>query len=221
MTDKQKKYIMDTARHIEFLGLKLEEAVEILEDAKIREENVYILFNGKKLYSLLGDEDSWWQEVTGETKKEFLRLQEIELKKYREMYRKKKEEAELKIPMWIERGEKYVYPQKKDLWVHLVNVRAHGIYNGAELDNALAIMECLDNGGTIEKANEILKSEPNSGSSYGITLSIVFTFSKRGPEFYKGVVKHINEEQMKEIVKVEKENAIFEKEIQEEEKGKE
>lgn len=220
MTDKQKKYIMDTARHIEFLGLKLEEAVEILEDAKIREENVYILFNGKKLYSLLGDEDSWWQEVTGKTKKEFLRIQEIELKKYREMYRKEKEEAELKIPIWIKRGEKYIFPQRKNLWAKCVDIRAHDLYNGKELDNALDIMECLDNGGTIEEANKILENENHSGSSYGITLSIVFTFSKRGPEFYKGVEKHINEEQMKEIVKVEKENAIFEKEIQEE-KGKE
>ena len=221
MTDKQKKYIMDTARHIEFLGVKLEEAVEILEDAKIREKNVYILFNGKKLYSLLGDEDSWWQEVTGETKKEFLRLQEIELKKYREMYRKEKEEAELKIPRWIDRGEKYIFPQRKNLWAECVDIRAHDLFNGAELDNVLDIMECLDNAGTIEEANKILENAKHTAFLYGVTLSIVFTFSKRGPEFYKGVAKHINEEQMKEIVKVEKENAIFKKKIQEGERGKE
>lgn len=77
-------------------------------------------------------------------------------------------------------------------------------------------MECLDNGGTIEEANKILDDENHSGTSYGITLSIVLSFSKRGPEFYRAVRgADISERQMKELEKIEKENADYERELTE------
>ena len=124
--------------------------------------------------------------------------------------------AEEKIPEWIERGKKFIYPQQEEMWKYCVDVRAHDLYHGNDLENALDIMECLDNGGTIEEANKILDDENHSGTSYGITLSIVLSFSKRGPEFYRAVRgENISERQMKELEKIEKENADYERELTE------
>ena len=106
-----------------------------------------------------------------------------------------------------------IYPQRQETWKDCVKIRAHDLYNGMELDNALDTMECLENGGTIEEANKILEDANHSGMSYSVTLSIIVSFSKRGPEFYRFVTKNLTPEQEGELAKIEQENEIFEQEL--------
>lgn len=196
----------------------LGEAVEILDQHKKSQKNIFIEFNGKKLYSLLDDENSCYMKVVGKPRQQF----EEDRRKWIENYQKKQEEAEKqaesKMPEWIERGNKLIYPQREETWKDCVDIRAHDLYHGIELENALDVMECLENGRTIEEANKILEDANHSGMSYGVTLSIIVSFSKRGPEFYRAVKENLTPEQAGEIAKIERENEIFEKELASQEK---
>lgn len=90
----------------------LKEAVRVLLKAKIFGENIYIDFNGHRLYSLLDDENSCFMKVLGKSKQQ----REEDRIKWLENYEKEQEEnkkqAERKIPAWIERGNKLIYPQR-------------------------------------------------------------------------------------------------------------
>ena len=210
------KEIMDTAIEAKDFAYNLEDVGELLKKYREQGENVYVEFNGHKLYALLDDEDSCYQKVVGMSKKDFKKEQARLHKEMEEKRIAEEKKAEEKIPEWIERGKKFIYPQQEEMWKYCVDVRAHDLYHGNDLENALDIMECLDNGGTIEEANKILDDENHSGTSYGITLSIVLSFSKRGPEFYRAVRgADISEKQMKELEKIEKENADYERELTE------
>ena len=210
------KEIMDTAIEAKDFAYNLEDVGELLKKYREQGENVYVEFNGHKLYALLNDEDSCYRKVLGMSKKDFKKEQARLHKEMEEKRIAEEKKAEEKIPEWIERGKKFIYPQQEEMWKYCVDVRAHDLYHGNDLENALDIMECLDNGGTIEEANKILDDENHSGTSYGITLSIVLSFSKRGPEFYRAVRgENISERQMKELEKIEKENADYERELTE------
>ena len=191
----------------------LKEAVRVLLKAKIFGENIYIDFNGHRLYSLLDDENSCFMKVLGKSKQQREENRIKWLENYEKEQEENKKQAERKIPAWIERGNKLIYPQRQETWKDCVKIRAHDLYNGMELDNALDTMECLENGGTIEEANKILEDANHSGMSYGITLSIIVSFSKRGPEFYKAVRSNLTPEQASKIAKIQRENEIFEQEL--------
>ena len=88
-----------------------------------------------------------------------------------------------KIPSWIERGEKLTYRQLKTKWAERVVKKAFDLYNGSDIEDALRIMEALDNGTSIEEANQ-----PLVGTSVYSAASVndmVLHFSKRGVEFFK------------------------------------
>ena len=91
-----------------------------------------------------------------------------------------------KVPEYIEKGNKLIYPQRKEEWEKCVCTRLSDLYSGMDLDNALQIMEALDNGVTVEEAGKLV-DDGHSGMSYGVTMSIVLTFSKRGVEFCKAM----------------------------------
>lgn len=210
------KEIMDTAIEAKDFAYNLEDVGELLKKYREQGENVYVEFNGHKLYALLDDEDSCYQKVVGMSKKDFKKEQARLHKEMEEKRIAEEKKAEEKIPEWIERGKKFIYPQQEEMWKYCVDVRAHDLYHGNDLENALDIMECLDNGGTIEEANKILDDENHSGTSYAMALSIVLSFSKRGPEFYRAVRgDNISAKQMEELIKIEKENADYERELTE------
>lgn len=224
MNEIEKQKIMAKAElYPGYLG-DLDDAVEFLNDARAEGRNIYIEFNGQKLYSLLDDEDSCYMKVVGTTKKEFEQEQQRWLEEREKRKKEEKAQALVKIPYWIEEGNKLIYPQMQQEWARCVAIRAGDIYHGAELDNALEIMKVLDNipgeEGLIE-AKKILNDFGHSGASYGITTSIIFTFSKRGPEFYRDIYSNnkLYDEDEKEIMeekckKKEEENAMFEEELE-------
>lgn len=223
MNEIEKQEIMAKAeRHEEFFG-HVSNAVRFLHDARVLGRNVYIEFNGQKLYSLLDDENSCYMKLYGKTKKEF----EQEQQRLREEWEKEEKEenakAQSKIPYWIEEGNKLIYPQMQQEWARCVAIRAGDIYHGAELDNALEIMKVLDNipgEEGLTEAKKIFNDAGHSGFTYGITTSIIFTFSKRGPEFYRDIflnnnIYDVDEKETEEkCKKKEEENAMFEEELE-------
>ncbi|HBP43456.1 MAG TPA: hypothetical protein DD621_02060 [Clostridiales bacterium] len=116
-----------------------------------------------------------------------------------------------KIPQWIERGNKIIYPERQKYWAKCVEARAKGMYHGQDLEDALKIMESLDSNPDFKEAKKIFCSQDHSGISFGIVSRILFEFSKKGPEFYEMIVPkmEIDEESQKIINQKKIENKIL------------
>ncbi len=117
------------------------------------------------------------------------------------------------IPEYIEAGKKYIFPEKLGEWEECVCYRFSDLYHGMDLKNALTVMSALDEGKSLEEVGKVI-DDGHSGMSYGMLCSIVLTFSKRGPEFYRGfseTYKHATPEEKAKIdaklAKIEEENA--------------
>ncbi len=200
--------IMEQARRIDAYGiLNLDQAYQVLQKAKQNGENIYINFNGHKLYSLLDDEDMCYIKVTGLSKQEFDNRQKEYKKRLTEIIESETLQAKSKIPDWIKKGQALIYPQMFDRWETCVSVRAKDIYHGTELDNALEIMSILDRvegQEGLDQAKQALDNANHSGTSYQITTSIVLDFSKRGPEFYREIYnsKILSEEDLELVEQI-------------------
>lgn len=49
----------------------LDNVTEVLKNAKANNKNIYVIFNGYKLFSQFDNEDSCYKKITGKTKKQF------------------------------------------------------------------------------------------------------------------------------------------------------
>ncbi len=49
----------------------LDKATEVLSNAKAKNKNIYVIFNGQKLFSQFDNVDSCYKKITGKTKKQF------------------------------------------------------------------------------------------------------------------------------------------------------
>ena len=206
--------IEKTAQKVNLYG-NLDEVARRLQVFREAGVNVYVDFNGQKLYALLDDLDSCYVKVTGKTKKEF----ELAEKKWREDYEKRKAEAAAKaeaaVPSYIEAGKTLVYPQKQKEWEQCVKVRVSDLYHGAELKNAIDAMKVLQENGDFEKAKKVIDGAGHSGASYGMTMNIIISFSKVGPDFYEFMEPEDSKdpETQKFLEQVRKENQKFEEEL--------
>lgn len=182
--DRDRKQIEMTADKITLYG-DLDQVIAKLAIFLEEGVNVYVDFNGHKLYSLLDNADSCYKKVTGKTKEEF---EEAE-RKWREEYRRKEAEesakAEAAIPSYIEAGKGIVYPQKLDEWEKCVRGRVSDLYHGADLANAIEAMKELEKTGDFAKAKKVIDNANHSGASYGMVMRIIVNFSKKGPDFYE------------------------------------
>ena len=165
-------------------GNTIESAVKTLEDYRARGESVVIDFNGHKLYSCDITMDGAYQEVLGQTKAEFDKAQEEWRKEYEERTAREEAEAQEQIPYWLEKGSDLIYPERAEEWKKCVEARAKDLYHGMDLNAAIEIMEMLENG-SLDDAKEVLEGQDHSGVSYGMVRNIVFSFSKKGPEFWE------------------------------------
>lgn len=192
----------------------LDEVIEKLKIFKNADVNVYVDFNGSKLYSLLDDADSCYKKVTGKTKAEF---EEAE-RQWREEYERKEaaetEKAKAAIPSYIEAGKELIYPQKFESWKSCVKNRVSDLYHGADLVNALEAMKELENSGDFAKAKSIIDSAGHSGASYGMVMKIIVNFSKKGPDFYEFMEpEYSGDKKTQEFLnKLREENAKYEAE---------
>ena len=154
-------------------GSSLEDVVSVLLDTKERGESVYCEFEGHKLHSDNITMDSAFLEVTGLDKEDYDREQS------------KIKRAKENIPVWIKEGEALIFPERHKKWKECVKARAADIYHGQDLDMALDIMKALDDGASIEEAQDIFNHQSHSSVTDSFVRNMIFSFSSRGPEFWE------------------------------------
>jgi len=190
----------------------IDEMVNLLNYYKSLNLNYYYNFNGHKCYALLDNEDSCYQKITGKTKAEYDEAQRKWHEEYERREAEEKKKADESIPGWIEEGKGMIYPQRHGEWEKCVKIRAGDLYHGLDLVGALEVMKHLDNGGSLEDAKKIIDNQNHSGASYGMVMSMLVTFSKRGPELYRYMENNLSPETEKFLKKIEAENAQYESE---------
>ena len=118
-----------------------------------------------------------------------MRIRQIDIDKFMEKCRKLgvgDSEVIDKVPEYIERGQKLVYPQRKAEWYALVqrNIFIDLKNSSTKFENALLIMEALDKGATPKEALLLIDNSIENERFRAIT-GLVTNFSKRGVEFGK------------------------------------
>ena len=83
-----------------------------------------------------------------------------------------------KLPERINMGLSVIYPERKQEYVEYLLEKAK-TSNCSFVDTALQIMLLLDSGVSIEQASKLVHSDDENRER-----SMVFLFSKRGPEFF-------------------------------------
>jgi len=178
---------MDKTKAVEtefFVG-NLENAVEKLIDARARGLNVYVNFNGKKLYSADVTVDSAYLEVTGQSKKDF--DDAVEKRRQEDQVRKEERLAKMEEmkPSFYERGKDFFGDDKEkaELWKKCVDTRINDLYQGMDLESAIEMMDMLRSGKPMKEVKKAFDKQGHSGMSASVTTSIVMSFSDKGQEF--------------------------------------
>ncbi len=209
----------------EFEGKNLEFVVEYLAEAKAKGENIFYRFKGEKLYSLFDNRDTCYKKVTGYSYQKFLekkeREREMEEREERARIARARARRSLieKIPVRIENGMKYIYPQMKTEWEEKVRKATHGTYFGFDIDATIEIMEILANNNDANKYENAMQNLDNLkfGMPYWLVLKNVLDFSKDGVNFFKYAKEKKNEVlseyEKNYILEIESQNAEFEAEL--------
>lgn len=106
-------------------------------------------------------------------------------------YEEKKQIAESRIPEWIERGSKFIYPEKLEKWRKHVESSARGIFVGLALDEEIELMQRLEDGATFEELTQTINDDETE--VYIGAVNAVLRFSRLGPEFTEYFEKAIGE----------------------------
>ena len=112
---------------------------------------------------------------------------------------KRIEEIKKEMPEWIEEGNSIIYKEKQEEWKKYVEgYNGESIIYAPIVKQALDIMKCLEETGSLIKAEEILKKQGHSGISQDEVIKIVFEFSKNGPDFYEDVMRYVEHRKIDE-----------------------
>lgn len=176
-------------KEIEFGFGNIESAIKVLNKYKEKNELVFGVFNGQKLFSDIDDIDSAYLKITGKTKDEF----DMEQQQRNAEYIKQKIEHEESIPEqtkeWIIKGEKVLDIKYRAKWNEIVPIRLKDLYRGLELGMCLEIVEELNNGVDFKIVKEIIDGQGHSGMSFRLVCSMVKSFCDRGADFVSYVNK--------------------------------
>lgn len=213
MDEKNENEIKAEAIPYEKWIYDIDELVSLINEFKEKGENYSFDFKDKKFYSLLDDEESCYKKVSGLTKDEYVEEQKRLRKQKERRDAEEKQRAIENIPNWIEKGKKFIFPQRYKKWADCVEFRVDDIYNGLDLDCALEVMKLLDEGVDFQQVYEVVKEQNHTGQSYSIVMSMITNFSKKGPEFYRFVDKEPTPATERFLEKVEKENEQFAQEL--------
>ena len=84
----------------------------------------------------------------------------------------------------IEKGEKLTFPERSSDWRKCVISNASYGYT-IIIENALEIMKALEEGATIEEAQEMLRQQGHSGATYVAVCDTVLVFSEKGKDLWE------------------------------------
>ncbi len=192
----------------------LDEAVNILIAEREQGRDVFLIFNGHRLFSRNITMESAWLQVVGKTREEHLKEQEELLNRVNFIVEKEKKESVENIPKWIQQGSLIIYPEKLEAWKDLVNKIANGWFNGFDLMYALEVMKALDSGVDIDEVKTFLLKKNLDGKLYLSVLHIVLNFSKKGPEYFTWAYPQnlaFSDQLVNQILRIARENAFYEK----------
>ena len=163
----------------------LNNAAAILTEANKNGANIFINFNGVKLYSCeTKTVDDVYLQYHGETKDEFEANLQAARAERQERQMKLKQERIENIPDLIERGNKVILPGLEKEWAEYVRTDAVSEYGGLAKET-LKILEAI-HAGNMDKAMQIINYGGHSGASHSIVANTVLSFSdEKGIEFYK------------------------------------
>lgn len=165
-------------------SITLRQACELLEKCREKGENVYIDFQGRRLYSEFDDFDSCYLKITGKNYEEFQRYQRAWLEV--ELYQANQARLE-KMYELIEGGKIILTREMYYEWESLVKGYM-GSHCGEELDIALDIMQTLKDGVIDEAYFRFLrKTEYLTYNQTEFILSVIERFCEKGKEFTRRV----------------------------------
>lgn len=173
-------------------GVSIERAEVVLSQAKEQGVNACVILyvNGDpvRLYSLFEDVDDWYQKAVGMKKQQWNEKKRRVMQEYEEeneRYRLAQiAEYEGKIPEFVERGKKYMYPQKMKDWAEFVDKVVHTFPSRVRpqaVDDALNVMELLRMGVSYDDVYKVLwQLHPDDVTP---ARNMVLNYSKYGPDF--------------------------------------
>ncbi len=170
-------------REIDFGFGDISSAVNELQSYKQKNELVFGVFNGHKLYSDVDNLDSAYKKITGKSKAEFDDYEQKRHEEYQEEERKHKESIPELTKEWIEKGNSVLDEKYHELWAKCVPIRLGDLYRGFELGACLMIVKELNSGCTLDHAKGIIEKQGHSGMSFGLVCSMVNSVCDRGNEF--------------------------------------
>lgn len=172
-----------THREIEFGFGNIDSAIKELQKYKEKNELVFGVFNGQKLFSDTDDLDSAYLKITGRTKEQFDEEARISNEKYQEEKKIHEETIPEQTKEWIARGEKVLDLKYLSEWNRCVPIRLGDLYKGWELASCLEIVGELNEGVDFKTVKEIIDKQCHSGMSFGLVCAMIKSFSDRGADF--------------------------------------
>lgn len=157
--ERFKKY-EETAELVEDYQSNLDDKIETLRKHKIKGENVYVLFHGKKLYSMTDDVESCYMKTLGKSREEVMAEIEEDRKKYQEERYEKGVAYLDKMQDRIKKGKELLPKPRHQAWE---DVLMEMFDNGIVLiedpaDVMLAFIKAWKEGATPEQLDKILDS---------------------------------------------------------------
>ena len=170
-------------------GITVEQAVvELIKESIKKKQLLYCKFN---IYYLFSDEvslDSAYKEIVGKSYNEF---KESEKKKY-EVILKQNAEYEKKVPHYIQhyldKGHKIIDETYWSEYDKIVEPCVRGMYKGSDIDQALELIQMLNDNDEIADVVKKLKLQDHSGFSMSVVRTIVRDFCNRGMIFFEATV---------------------------------
>lgn len=141
----------------------LVDACEELKKYKTKGENVFVYYQGEKLYSL-DSVDDWYKKVKGQTEAEY--------------------KATLKIPDWLKRGKRVIPKALHEDFEKYLNAAIKNNNPTELMDNTLDVIECLhDDDKHLLDAKDIYKKSNNDNKAEKTELSMILKFREKGASF--------------------------------------
>lgn len=114
---------------------------------------------------------------------------------------------------WIEKGKKYIYPQKYNSWSkHIIDIY-NDPYFSTNILIAYVAMESLEKGKSAKDVYNFIVGLDALNFSKDIVYKTILLFSKRGPEFYRVAKAPLVNTAEKYIRVIENENKRYEQEL--------
>ena len=197
-------------------GDDIEKAVIKLLYERACGNHVTCKFNTFELNSDTVTLNGAYKKILGKTKVQYDASVKKRIKRNERIMKELEDQAVERIPEQIKRGEKLIYPQRMEEFKKLVKIRATDLYKGWDVEQALDIMEALEEGTPIPYLVHDFENAGHTGLSATATRGYVMRYSKNGEEFFRATARReLDPEEEEFVARIKEENEKFEEELAE------